>query len=126
MDVLERAQRRDVMVYAIGLESSGPRGSMPGRGGFGGFGGFGGGGGPDPGLSQIAEGTGGGYFELRRSDDLAATFARVADELHRQYVIGFVPAKLDGRTHKLEVRINRPGMKARARKQYYAPKDDSR
>ena len=53
---------------------------------------------------------------------LAATFARVADELHRQYLIGFEPTKLDGKMHKLEVRVKKPDAKVRARKEYLAAK----
>jgi len=117
MDISRRAQVSDVMVYAIGLESAG----RPALGGGGLGGGFGGSR-PDPGLPAIAEETGGGYFELRRAGDLSATFARVADELHRQYLIGFEPAKLDDKMHKLEVRIKKPGMKVRARKEYHAAK----
>jgi Ca-activated chloride channel family protein len=116
MDVLERAQRENVMIYAVGLESRG--GGFPGRGGFGG----GMTQGPDPGLPTIAEETGGGYFELRRAEDLATAFSRVAEELHRQYAIGFEPAKLDDKTHKLEVKVKKPGMKVRARKHYRAAK----
>ena len=51
-----------------------------------------------------------------------STFARVADELHRQYLIGFVPEKLDGKMHKIEVKVKKPGMKVRARKEYFAAK----
>jgi Ca-activated chloride channel family protein len=129
MDVMERAQQHNVMVYAIGLESAGPPAVM-GRAGGGFGGGFGGGGfgggfgrGPDPGLPTIAADTGGGYFELRRAEDLASTFARVADELHRQYALGFEPPRLDDKTHKLDVRIKKPGMKARARKSYRAARE---
>lgn len=119
LDVSLRAQQADVMVYAIGLESAGP----PARTGAGLGGGFGGGFGgtrPDPGLPAIAGDTGGGYFELRRAGDLAATFARVADELHRQYLIGFEPPKLDGKMHKIDVRVKTSGLKVRARKEYEA------
>jgi Ca-activated chloride channel family protein len=130
MDVVERATRDDMMVYAIGLESRMPygrrRSPLPGGGGFdGGFGGNAGGGmtqRPDPGLPKIAEETGGGYFELTRADDLKSTFARVADELHQQYALGFEPTKLDGKTHKLEVKLKTRGMKARARQSYVAAK----
>ena len=66
--------------------------------------------------------TGGGYFELRRAEDLAATFARVADELHRQYLIGFEPPNLDGKMHKLEIKVRKSGTKVRARKEYHAAK----
>ena len=125
MDVMRRAQQENVMVYAVGLQVNDPRGQLPqggfGGGGFGGSGGFGGDR-PDAGLPMISAETGGGYFELTRSDELGSTFARVADELHRQYALGFEPAKLDGKTHKIEVRVKKPGMKVRARKNYVAAK----
>jgi VWFA-related protein len=149
-DVMKRAEEENVMVYAIGFAGSGGfgRGSgggygIPGlggrrRGGGGGFGGggrggFGGGGRgmggrprgaqsdkPDDGLPKIAAATGGGYFELTSTDDLNATFTRVADELHHQYALGFTPAKLDGKMHSLDVRIAKEGLAARARKSYLA------
>lgn len=129
MDVMLRAQQENVMVYAVGLESrvpirTGPRGPLSGRGGLGGFGG----GGmmlqrPDPGLPTIAAETGGGYFELRKAEDLASTFARVADELHRQYALGFEPPQLDNKTHKLQVKVRKPKMKVRARKNYVAARE---
>jgi VWFA-related protein len=123
MDVMERAQRENVMVYAVGLEGTTQPTGQPG--GF--RGGFGGGSGlfqrPDPGLATLAAETGGGYFELTRAQDLANTFAQVADELHRQYAIGFEPSKLDDKTHKLEVKVKQPGAKARARKSYVAAKE---
>ena len=115
VDVALRAQAADVMVYAIGLEG---RGSSIAAGGFGGMMSQR----PDPGLPAIAADTGGGYFELRSAQDLAGTFARVADELHRQYALGFEPPKLDGKMHKLDVRVKKPGMKVRARKEYRAAK----
>jgi VWFA-related protein len=128
MDVMDRAQREDVMVYAIGLESrlppsgGGMGGGMRGRGMPGGFGGTNAFGvqRPDPGLPTIAGETGGGYFELRNADDLGGTFTRVAEELHRQYAIGFEPEKLDGKTHRLEVKVKPRGMNVRARKHYVA------
>jgi hypothetical protein len=44
----------------------------------------------------------------------------VAQELHSQYVLGFTPTALDGRIHKLAVRVKKPGMTARARRSYLA------
>lgn len=120
MDVMRRAQRENVMVYAIGLQSTILRRPGPGRGGLGGFGGSMSQQRPDPGLAVIADDTGGGYFELNRAEDLASTFARVAEELHHQYAIGFEPAKLDDKMHKLDVRVGKRGMKVRARKEYFA------
>jgi hypothetical protein len=75
---------------------------------------------PNPELRALAEQSGGGYFELDPSDDLSALFAKVADELHRQYTIGFSPQRLDGGLHALEVIVGRPGVQIRARKSYIA------
>jgi VWFA-related protein len=140
-DVMRRAEEEDVMVYAIGLNPSDPyaggggyrRGGGGGGFGGGGFGrrggfgrGFGGGGRPpvadhpDEGLPKIAAATGGGYFELTSTNDLAATFARVADELHHQYALGFAPDKLDGKMHALDVRVTGDGRTVRARRSYLA------
>jgi hypothetical protein len=100
-------------------------------GAFGGLGGRGLGGstgrspqlqGPDEGLPKIAAATGGGYFELTSPRDLASTFARVADELHRQYALGFTPEKLDGKLHEIAVHLSKPEYTARARKRYLASK----
>ncbi|MBI3047817.1 MAG: hypothetical protein HYY76_05855 [Acidobacteria bacterium] len=35
-------------------------------------------------------------------------------------MLGFTPAAWDGRAHRLEVRVNRPGMQSRARRSYVA------
>ena len=65
--------------------------------------------------------SGGGYFELSNADDLGSTFARVADELHRQYLLAFEPAVADGKMHTIDVRLRQSGMTARARQSYLAP-----
>ena len=141
-DVMKRAEEEDVMVYAIGLAGQNGVGRRPGSGGFGGprgghgghgghRGGFGRGSGgtrggsgkpekPDEGLPRIAAATGGGYFELTSTTDLSSTFARVAEELHHQYVLGFTPPALDGKIHKLDVHVTIPGLIPRARKTYLA------
>ena len=76
--------------------------------------------GPDPELRQLAEEGGGGYFELKAGDDLRATFSRVADELHHQYLLAFSATHLDGTVHRLEVRVRPPGLSVRARRSYVA------
>lgn len=118
IDITERADREDVMVYGVGVRSSLPMG-LAGSGNLGAamastL--------PDPGLGSVADDTGGGYFELRARDDLAETFARVADELHQQYLLGFAPPARDGKAHKIEVRLKHTGLKVRVRKSYQAPK----
>jgi VWFA-related protein len=78
---------------------------------------------PDRTLKKFADETGGGYFELKKTDDLAPTFTRVAQELHSQYTLGFTPTALDGKEHKLELKLKESGMTARARKSYIASPD---
>ena len=58
-----------------------------------------------------------------KTADLAPTFTRVAQELRSQYLIGFAPAALDGKVHKLEVKVAKPGMTVRARRSYLAAPD---
>ena len=77
---------------------------------------------PDPNLRTLADVSGGGYFELSKATDLASTFSRVADELHRQYLLGFVTPVTDGALHHLEVRVKRPGVQIKSRKSYLAPR----
>lgn len=106
-EVVTRAQNEEFMIYAIGLQ-----GMVPGQGFTR----------PDKGLRKLADETGGGYFELKGTAELGSTFTRVADELHRQYVLGFSPTSLDGKVHRIDVRIKVPGMTSRARKSYLANK----
>jgi Ca-activated chloride channel homolog len=108
-DALDYAREKEVMVYSIGLESEiqvAPGRFQRTR--------------PDRGLKKLAEETGGGYFELKKTDDLGPTFTRVVQELHSLYTIGFNPAVLDGKEHKLDVRMKQAGMTARARRSYIA------
>lgn len=109
--VLERARDEEVMVYSIGLESEYFNGQriVKTR--------------PSRDLRRISDETGGGYFELAKSAELAPTFSRVAQELRSQYLIGFAPTALDGKVHKLDVKVTKAGMTVRARKSYLAAPD---
>jgi Ca-activated chloride channel homolog len=110
-DILNRARSEEVMVYAIGLQSEFFNGQRMVRSR------------PDRSLRRLADETGGGYFELEKTTELAPTFTRVAQELHSQYTLGFAPPMLDGKEHKLEVRMKQTGMSARARRSYIASPD---
>jgi Ca-activated chloride channel family protein len=112
-NVIDRARADEVMVYAIGLEREYFNGQRQVRSK------------PDGGLRKIADETGGGYFELKKTSDLAPTFTKVAAELHSQYVIGFAPTLLDNRVHKLMVKVKPAGLTARARRSYVASADRS-
>jgi Ca-activated chloride channel family protein len=106
--VMDEARTDEVMIYAIGFHSNyfNGQGMVRSR--------------PDGGLKKLSEETGGGYFEIDKSSDLAPAFTRIANELHSQYVLGFSPAALDGKVHRLVVRAKRPGLVVRARKSYLA------
>ena len=142
-DVMKRAEEEDVMVYAIGLagcerlrpavrrlrrpaEQSAAGGvqrvwrrtwhmarrraiaaRQPDR--------------PDEGAAEDCECHRRRLFRAGvEPSDLASTFARVAEELHHQYALGFTPTKLDGKMHTLEVRVAQSGLTARARRSYLA------
>lgn len=105
---LERARDAEVMIYGIGLETEFFNGQMVVRSK------------PDSILNRFASETGGGFFDLKKDADLGASFTRVAQELRSQYLLGFSPASLDGKVHKLEVRVKRPGLKSRSRRSYVA------
>ena len=110
--VLDKARETETMVYAIGLESEfaiGPGRMQRTR--------------PDRGLRKLAEETGGGYFELKKTAELAPTFTRVAAELHSLYTLGFTPSLLDNKEHKLEVKMKQAGQNARARRSYLASQE---
>lgn len=100
VEMAAQAAREGVMVYAVGIRGGEGRLSSA--------------------LRDLARDTGGGYFELKAKDDLASTFQRVADELHSQYLLGFTLPTLDGKSHRLEVKVKRSGLTARARKTYVA------
>ena len=110
--VQDRSRDEEVMVYAIGLSVSYFNGvrQVSSR--------------PDRALRRIAEETGGGYFELEKSDALSSTFTKVAQELRSQYLLAFVPENLDSKVHKLDVRVKRTGVTVRARRSYSAAPDN--
>jgi Ca-activated chloride channel family protein len=109
--VLDRARQSNIMIYAIGLESeiaiNGYRQRTR----------------PDRALRRFAEQTGGGYFELKKADELGPTFTRVAQELHSLYTIGFAPPVLDGKEHRIEVKTSQPGTTVRTRRSYIASQE---
>ena len=107
--LIERVRRENVMVYALGFVDFEPRvGREPRRIP------------PDRGLRELAEDSGGGYYEVERETDLNGLFTDVAEELHRQYVMGFEPAVADGKVHTIKVTVKKPGLTVRARQTYQA------
>lgn len=99
-DVLARARQSDVMIYPVAL---GRR--MPVL------------------FSHLAIVTGGRAFHERRVQRLPDTLRAIADELRRQYLIGYSPSRAvedTVRWRDIDVRVTRPGVTVRARDGYYS------
>jgi len=75
-------------------------------------------------LQQLAEKTGGRYFMAPDANTMTRSFADVAEELRRQYVLGYHPNELAPRgvERKIKVKVNRRRVAVRARRSYtYSP-----
>jgi VWFA-related protein len=106
-DVLERAKRSNVTIYAVGLFDDESRGSDR-----------------NPGvLKRLAETTGGARFLPKSPGPLLTACRQIAEEIRNSYTIGYVPPDRDGRFHRLHVEVTAPdrrGLKVRTRPGYVA------
>jgi Ca-activated chloride channel family protein len=103
-NVMNAARKTDAIVYAVAVWTR--EGTLQVR--------------PNRYLEGVATETGGGFFEMHANDDMNAATTRISQELHSQYVIGFTPQVLDGKVHKLEVKLKQPNLLVVARKSYVA------
>ena len=73
-------------------------------------------------LDHLAGMSGGVVERADTLQDLKGAFTRIAEELRRQYLLGYYPANRakDARDRKITVEVLRPGMKVRARPAYRA------
>ncbi len=113
-DVLDEAKRAQAVIYAIGLRSK--EDTLPHHGFSEG----------DFVMRSFAQETGGLAFFVEDLTQLGAVYAKIADELSNQYVIGYTSKnhKHDGAWRKIAIRVTRPGMNARTRTGYFAPAVD--
>jgi VWFA-related protein len=84
--------------------------------------------GPFPGcsyLKSLAEPTGGREFKIGPKTSLTEIFRTIEDEMRSQYALGYVPTNRsrDGKFRKLQVQVRKPGLRARARRGYFAAQD---
>ena len=95
---LQEADESDVIIYALQY------GDMP----------------PDKYLQQLADKTGGRYFKAGDVNTIRQSFAGVAEELRRQYMIGYYPKEPSqpAQERKIKVKVNRKGVAVRARRSY--------
>ena len=73
-------------------------------------------------LRELTEQTGG--FASLNTNDVVPAFERIVNANSRYYVLGYYPPShpRDGRFHKIEVRVKRPGLRVEARKGYASPR----
>ena len=103
---LDVVRRSDAFVYAIAIDPLDARASTRVN--------------PEA-LRDITSLTGGYTEVVRSSSDLAPATARIADELNKQYTIGFSSSRPpDGSWRTLRVRVRRPDHYVRARRGYFA------
>ncbi len=71
-------------------------------------------------FEPVADETGGQYF---RSNDLVQAMQSVVTQASGFYLLGYTPAQnpLDGKFHKIKVRVKPSGLDVRARSGYWAP-----
>lgn len=73
-------------------------------------------------LRALSEETGG--FAIVNQNQLATAYQRIVNDNSLYYEIGYsIPSgKRDGQYHRIDVRVNRPGLTVRARRGWMAPK----
>jgi VWFA-related protein len=71
-------------------------------------------------LETIATNTGGREFEADSLSNLETAFSGIAEELRRQYSIGYYPDKVGqvGERRSISIRVNRPNVVVRAKNTY--------
>ena len=71
-------------------------------------------------LHQLADKTGARLYQANDPAQLADAFARIAEELRRQYSLGYYPQTpvQSGEPREIKVRVNRPNLAVRARNSY--------
>lgn len=71
-------------------------------------------------LEALAQDTGGREFEADSLTNLDAAFAGIAEELRRQYSLGYYPEKVGqiGDRKQISIRVNRPNVVVRAKNSY--------
>ena len=73
-------------------------------------------------LRQLSEESGG--FAAVNRNDTATVFDRIVRDNSSYYVLAYYPptTKTDGKFHRIEVKLNRPGLTVRSRRGYAAPR----
>ena len=98
-ELIERARRSNVLAYPVAIGKARP-----------------------PVLAELASVTGGRSFIVDDPKKLEATLTTIARELRSQYMLGYSPARPNASEpawHSIDVTVDRPGARVRARDGYY-------
>jgi len=98
-ELIDHARRSNVLVYPVAIGKARP-----------------------PVLAELASVTGGHSFVVDDPKKLEPTLATIARELRFQYLLGYTPSRPtaeEAAWHAIDVRVNRPGARVRARDGYY-------
>ena len=78
-------------------------------------------------LEELARNSGGRIFEADSTYNLDAAFSGIAEELRRQYTIGYYPEAVGqkGDRKQIRVRVKRPNLVVRAKNSYIVGENDS-
>ena len=79
-------------------------------------------------LEDLARTSGGRTFEATTTYNLDASFAGIAEELRRQYAVGYYPEKegVKGERRSIRVRVSRPNLVVRAKNSYIVGADNQK
>lgn len=151
IDAADRANLEVCTIYFKGEQERQQNGLPGGRrggwgGGYPGGGGWPGGGGGYPGgggngrrgptseagvdgrkiLQQIAQRTGGMFFDAKKKDDLDQIYGYIAAGLEQQYLLTYTPDKVDneGDFHKIALKAKNTDYTVEVREGYYAPDNE--
>jgi Ca-activated chloride channel family protein len=100
-DLLDRIRRKDVLIYPVALGRT-----------------------RDVTYAEMATVTGGRSFQVASVSTLPEALSSIANELRFQYLLGYAPASSSPRRpgwRSIQVRVNRPDVRVRAREGYVAP-----
>ena len=78
-------------------------------------------------LHALSEVSGGRYFFAGKLDHLKQSFAKIAEELRQQYVVGYYPSNLNAakKRRSVKVKVGVPNAAVRARKSYVYKAEDA-
>jgi VWFA-related protein len=109
-DVVDLAERSNIVVYSIGLRSNFPQFRNSNRNAVSG----------EFALRRFAMQTGGRVVYPTTSNELVAAYSDIRNELANQYVLAYEsPPGIPRVWRTISVRVNRPGVTARTRPGYY-------